>query len=44
MWQDIEAWEAWKNSETRLANEKEAKDLLVGPTEYEHYSLGLPFE
>jgi heme-degrading monooxygenase HmoA len=44
MWQDIEAWEAWKNSETRLANENEAKDLLVGPTEYEHYSLGLPFE
>jgi heme-degrading monooxygenase HmoA len=44
MWQDIEAWEAWKNSETRLAKENEAKDLLVGPTEYEHYSLGLPFE
>src|SRR5210317_2092516 len=44
MWKDIEAWEAWKNSETRLANENEAKDLLVGPTEYEHYSLGLPFE
>ncbi len=44
MWQDIEAWEAWKNSETRLAYENEAKELLVGPTEYEHYSLGLPFE
>ena len=44
MWKDIEAWEAWKNSETRLANENEAKDLLVGPPEYEHYSLGLPFE
>ena len=44
MWKDIEAWEAWKNSETRLANENEAKDLLVGQTEYEHYSLGLPFE
>ena len=44
MWQDIDAWEAWKNSETRLANENEAKDLLVGPPEYEHYSLGLPFE
>ena len=44
MWQDINAWEAWKNSETRLANENEAKDLLVGPPEYEHYSLGLPFE
>ena len=44
MWKDIEAWEAWKNSGTRLANENEAKDLLVGQTEYEHYSLGLPFE
>ena len=44
MWKDIEAWEAWKNSETRLANENEAKDLLVGQTKYEHYSLGLPFE
>lgn len=44
MWQDIEAWETWKNSETRLAYENEAKDLLVGQAEYEHYSLGLPFE
>ena len=44
MWKDIEAWEAWKNSDTRLANENEARDLLVGQTEYEHYSLGLPFE
>ena len=44
MWNDIEAWEAWKNSETRLANENEARDLLVGQTEYEHYSLGLPVE
>ena len=44
MWQDIEAWEAWKNSETRLANEAEFKDYLVGQTEYEHYSLGLPLD
>jgi heme-degrading monooxygenase HmoA len=44
MWKDIEAWETWKNSETRRANENEAKELLAGPTEYEHYSLGLPFE
>ena len=44
MWQDIEAWEAWKNSETRKANESEFGDLLAGQTEYEHYSLGLPFE
>jgi len=44
MWKDIEAWEAWKNSETRKSNENEARDLLAGQTEYEHYSLGLPFE
>ena len=44
MWKDIEAWEAWKNSDTRRANENEDRDLLVGQTEYEHYSLGLPFE
>ena len=44
MWKDIKAWESWKNSDIRLANENEARDLLVGPTEYEHYSLGLPLE
>ena len=44
MWQDIDAWEAWKNSETRSRNENEVIDLLAGQTEYEHYSLGLPFE
>jgi heme-degrading monooxygenase HmoA len=44
MWKNIEAWETWKNSESRLANENEVRDLLVGQTEYEHYSLGLPLE
>ena len=44
MWENIEAWETWKNSETRMANEAEFKDYLVGQTEYEHYSLGVPFE
>jgi quinol monooxygenase YgiN len=44
MWQDIEGWESWKNSETRKANEDEFKDYFVGPTEYELYSLGLPLE
>ena len=44
MWHNIEAWEAWKTSETRSANENEVRDLLAGQTEYEHYSLGLPFE
>ena len=44
MWENIEAWKTWKNSETRLANEAEFKDYIVGLTEYEHYSLGLSFE
>ena len=44
MWENIEAWNAWKNSETRTGNEAEFKDYLIGETEYEHYSLGLPLE
>ncbi len=44
MWQNIEAWETWKNSEIRIANEAEFKDYIVGSTEYEHYSLGLPLD
>ena len=44
MWESMEAWEAWKNSETRKANVAELKDYLVGDAEYEHYSLGLPLE
>jgi len=41
MWQNMEAWETWKNSDTRIANEAEFKDYVVGSAEYEHYSLGL---
>lgn len=44
MWQNMEAWENWKNSETRIANEAEFKDYVVGSTEYEHYSLGLSLD
>jgi heme-degrading monooxygenase HmoA len=44
MWENMEAWNAWKNSETRKANVAEFKDYFVGETGYEHYSLGLPFE
>jgi len=44
MWENIEAWETWKNSETRIANEAEFKDYIVGSTEFEHYSLGLPLD
>jgi heme-degrading monooxygenase HmoA len=41
MWQSIDYWQAWKNSETRMADEKEFKDYIVGQAEFEHYSLGL---
>ena len=44
MWEKFEAWNAWKNSEGRMANEAEFKDYLIGETEYEHYSLGLSIE
>ena len=44
MWENIETWEAWKNSEIRKANVAEFKDYLVGVAEHEHYSLGLPIE
>lgn len=44
MWENMEAWETWKNSEERLANEAEFKDYLVGQPEYEYYSLGLPLD
>ena len=44
MWHSIEEWEAWRNSEMRAANENEFKDYIIGETEFEHYSLGLPLE
>lgn len=44
MWENIEAWNDWKNSETRKANENDFNDYLVGETQFEHYSLGLPLE
>ena len=44
MWHSIEEWEAWRNSETRKANEKEFNDYIIGETEFERYSLGLPLE
>ena len=44
MWQSRDAWEKWKNSEIRMANETEFKDYLLGQTGYEHYSLGLSLD
>ena len=44
MWQNKEAWEAWKNSATRKATETEFHDYIIGQTEYEHYTLGLAMD
>ena len=44
MWQNIEAWEAWRNSDTRKEIVAEFKEYIIGETEYEQYSLGLPME
>jgi heme-degrading monooxygenase HmoA len=44
MWQAIENWNQWKNSDLRGENETEFQALLVGPTEYEIYDLGLTIQ
>ena len=44
MWHSIEEWEAWRNSDTRTANENEFREYIIGEPEFECYSLGLPFE
>jgi heme-degrading monooxygenase HmoA len=44
MWENIEAWEAWKNSAERKAYIAEFKDYYVGEAQYEYYSLGLQLE
>ena len=41
MWQKIENWNQWKNSDLRAENEIEFEALLDGPAEYETYNLGL---
>ena len=44
MWDTMEAWKTWTNSEICKANVAELKDHLIGEAEYEHYSLGLALE
>lgn len=41
MWESLEAWEAWKNSDERKAYVDEFKDYYIGEAEYEYYNLGL---
>ena len=44
MWETIEAWEAWKNSDERKAYVEEFRDYYVGEAQYEHYALGLQLD
>ncbi len=44
MWENLEAWEAWKNSEKRRAIVAEWRDYFVGEAQYEQYALGLQLE
>ena len=44
MWESMEAWEAWKNNETRKAVVAESKDYFIGEAQYEHYAMGLQLD
>ena len=41
MWQRIENWNQWKNSDLRAEKEAEFEALLDGPAKYETYYLGM---
>jgi heme-degrading monooxygenase HmoA len=41
MWQKIENWNEWKNSDLRAEINAEFETLLDEATKYEHYNLGL---
>jgi heme-degrading monooxygenase HmoA len=43
MWQKIENWNQWRNSDLRAKNETAFDALLDAPAEYETYNLGLVF-
>lgn len=44
MWESVEAWKAWRNSDERKACVEELRDYLVGEAQYEHYALGLQLD
>jgi heme-degrading monooxygenase HmoA len=41
MWQKIENWNQWKNTDLRSEINAEFEALLDESTKYEHYNLGL---
>ena len=40
-WRTLKQWNVWKNSEERVAANKEISNYLDGETEYETYEMGL---
>jgi heme oxygenase (mycobilin-producing) len=42
MWQTIDDWIRWQESEERSSREAELEKLLEQPTKFEIYDLGLP--
>lgn len=41
MWQELDSWKKWRNSEQRKAHESEFDQLLEVPAEYEVYNVGM---
>ena len=44
MWETIEAWETWRNSEERKAIVAEFENYYVGEPQYERFALGLQMD
>ncbi len=44
MWQTIDDWEAWRDSEERHANEARFKEIIAADPVYESYFLGLEWQ
>jgi heme-degrading monooxygenase HmoA len=41
MWESVEDWYRWRDSDERKTNEAQITEILSTPTEYEIYALGL---
>jgi heme-degrading monooxygenase HmoA len=40
-WETLKQWNVWKNSEERVAVNKQINEYLDGETEFEEYQLGM---
>jgi hypothetical protein len=41
MWQNLDSWNRWAQSDLRNESEDEIQKILDIPTEYEKYNLGI---